>query len=122
MAMSSMNGHFGLVDYYGMDSTGEALVVKGSSTPFSVEGFKACPVYRSPMRIINRYSRIVRRSAIDEATKKFVSWSNAEFIKHGDVLHSIQEISWQSKTASTFTTVKILAKEQTLNYGGSQTI
>ncbi|CAO2654557.1 Nn.00g112900.m01.CDS01, partial [Neocucurbitaria sp. VM-36] len=34
----------------------------------------------SPLRNINRYSRIVRRAMIDEATKKFIVWANMEFI------------------------------------------
>jgi len=33
---------------------------------------KSCPTCRGPLRNLNRYSRIVRRALIDEATKKFI--------------------------------------------------
>lgn len=41
---------------------------------------KSCPTCRGPLRNLNRYSRIVRRALIDEATKKFIVWANMEFI------------------------------------------
>lgn len=91
MAMSSMDGNFSLADYYEMHSNGEIVALKGSSLPFSAEGIKTCPVCRGPLRNINRYSRIVRRSAIDEATKKFISWSNLEITEYADKLHKIQQ-------------------------------
>lgn len=92
ITMSSMDGNFSLGNFYEIDNdTGEVLALKGSAPPFSVEDIKNCPVCRGPLRNINRYSRIIRRSAIDEATKKFVSWSNAEIIKHADSLHRIQQ-------------------------------
>lgn len=90
MTMSSMDGCFALGDYYDVMSNGEILALKGASSPFSIDGLKSCPICRGSLRNINRYSRIVRRSAIDEATKKFISWSNAEIIKHADALQNIQ--------------------------------
>lgn len=35
---------------------------------------------RIPLRNINRYGRIVQRAWIDEATKKFIIWANAQFV------------------------------------------
>ena len=85
-----MDGTFGLAAYYEMKSNGEILALKASSLPFSAEGLKSCPVCRSPLRNINRYSRIWRRNAIDEATKKFISWSNLEITEDADMLYRIQ--------------------------------
>ncbi|KAG9247660.1 hypothetical protein BJ878DRAFT_580600 [Calycina marina] len=34
---------------------------------------KSCPTCRGPLRNLNRYSRIVRRALIDEATNKFIA-------------------------------------------------
>ena len=91
MTMSSMDGNFALADYYTISDEGEILALKGSSEPFSAEGSKSCPICRGPLRSINRYSRIIRRNAIDEATKKFISWSNMEIVKHADMLHDVQQ-------------------------------
>lgn len=91
MTMSSMDGNFALTGYYVINDEGEILALKGSSEPFSAEGSKSCPICRGPLRNLNRYSRIIRRNAIDEATKKFISWSNMEILKHADVLHDIQQ-------------------------------
>jgi hypothetical protein len=61
---------------------GEGLIVdlKNSAEPFSASGMKSCPTCRRPLVGISRYSRIVRRALIDEATKKFIVWANMEFI------------------------------------------
>lgn len=91
ITMSSLDGIFALADYYEMNSGGDILALKGSSSPFSVEEVKNCPACRGPLRNLNRYSRMVRRSAIDEATKKFISWSNLEVIEHANMLRAIQE-------------------------------
>lgn len=91
VTMSSLDGIFSLGDYYEANSSGDIMALKGSASPFSVEEVKNCPVCRGPLRNINRYSRLVRRSAIDEATKKFITWSNREIIKHADILHNTQE-------------------------------
>lgn len=91
MTMSSMDGIFGFAEYYEADEDGTIIALKGSSLPFSAEDIKGCPVCRGSLRNINRYSRIIRRSAIDEATKRFISWSNTEIIGHANKLHSIQE-------------------------------
>jgi hypothetical protein len=54
--------------------------LKNTSEPFSTASMKNYPTYRSPLQNMNRYSRIVRRALIDEATKKFIVWANREFI------------------------------------------
>jgi hypothetical protein len=86
-----MDGNFVLADHYVMNEEGEILALKGSSDPFSAEGSKTCPICRGSLRSINRYSRIIRRNAIDEATKKFISWSNMEIIQHANMLHNVQQ-------------------------------
>ena len=51
--------------------------LKSRSVRFSTSELKNYPLCRSPLRNINRYSRIVRRAWIDEATKKFIVRANA---------------------------------------------
>ena len=91
LTVSSMDGSLRLTDYYEANSNGEITALKGSSLPFSREEIRTCPTCRGSLRSINRYSRIVRRSAIDEATKRFISWSNSEIIKHAEMLHKVQQ-------------------------------
>lgn len=90
VARSSMDGVFALGEYYVVDDNGNIVALRDCSTPFSLEGVKNCPVCRGPLRNINRYSRMIRRAAIDEATKRFIIWSRSEIIKHADILRNIQ--------------------------------
>ena len=84
LTIESMDGHMEMSEYYVVsgDSNVENPIValKSSSVPFSTSELKNCPLCRKPLRNINRYGRIVRRAWIDEATKKFIVWANAQFI------------------------------------------
>jgi hypothetical protein len=80
LTLESMDGHMSLSDFYTMDGEGSIVGLKNSAEPFSASGMKSCPTCRGSLRSLNRYSRIVRRALIDEATKKFIVWANREFI------------------------------------------
>jgi hypothetical protein len=75
-----MDGHMSMSDFYIMNEEGSILGLKNSAEPFSASEMKSCPTCRGPLRNLNRYSRIIRRALIDEATKKFIIWANMEFI------------------------------------------
>jgi len=82
--VESLDGYMDLSKFFEISDQEEGgervLGLKPNSSPFSTEDLKSCPVCRSPLRNINRYGRIVRRAWIDEATKKFIVWANAEFV------------------------------------------
>jgi len=80
MALSSMDGHIGMSDYYELSPSFSAEALKPLPEPFSTENVKKCPMCRGSLRDINRYNRIVRQSLIEEATKKFISWANQHFL------------------------------------------
>lgn len=84
LTLESMDGQMEIAKYYTIsdDTNSEDSIValKSSSVPFSSSELKNCPMCRSPLRNINRYGRIVRRGWIDEATKKFIVWANAQFV------------------------------------------
>lgn len=84
LTLESMDGHMEIAKYYTISDdtdTGDSIVaLKSSSVPFSASELKNCPICRMPLRNINRYGRIVRRAWIDEATKKFIVWANAQFV------------------------------------------
>jgi len=84
LTLESMDGHMEIAKYYTIsdDTNGENAIIglKSRSVPFSTSELKNCPMCRSPLRNINRYGRTVRRAWIDEATKKFIVWANAQFV------------------------------------------
>ncbi|KAI9743633.1 MAG: hypothetical protein M1818_002949 [Claussenomyces sp. TS43310] len=80
LTLESMDRHMSMSDFYDMNDEGSIVDLKNSAEPFSASGMKSCPTCRAPLRNLNRYSRIVRRALIDEATKKFIVWANMEFI------------------------------------------
>ena len=84
LTLESMDGHMDIAKYYTIseDTGAENPIIglKSSSVLFSTSELKNCPMCRSPLRNINRYGRIVRRAWIDEATKKFIVWANAQFV------------------------------------------
>ena len=84
LTLESMDGHMDMSKYYTISSDtnieNPIIGLKSSSVPFSISELKNCPQCRKPLRNINRYGRIVRRAWIDEATKKFIVWANAQFV------------------------------------------
>ena len=80
LTLESMDGHMSMSDYYAINDEGSIVGLRKSVEPFSTSGMKNCPTCRGPLRNVNRYSRIVRRALLDEATKKFIVWANTRFI------------------------------------------
>lgn len=84
LTLESMDGHMEIASYYTVSDDpcveNSIIGLKSGSLPFSTSELKNCPMCRNPLRNINRYGRIVRRAWIDEATKKFIVWANAQFV------------------------------------------
>ncbi|KAI9651441.1 MAG: hypothetical protein M1829_002914 [Trizodia sp. TS-e1964] len=80
LTLESMDGHMSMPDFYTIDINGSITGLKNSAEPFSASAMKSCPTCRRPLQNLNRYSRIVRRALIDEATKKFIVWANRQFV------------------------------------------
>ena len=60
MALSSMDGHIGMSEYYELSPSFSAEALKPLPEAFSTESVKKCPICRGSLRSINRYNRIVR--------------------------------------------------------------
>jgi hypothetical protein len=103
LTLESMDGHMSMSDFYTMDAEGSIVGLKNSAEPFSSCGMKSCPTCRGPLRSLNRYSRIVRRALIDEATKKFIVWANMKFIPLVARMQEIEESLRESTGGTTST-------------------
>ncbi|TWU73734.1 hypothetical protein ED733_000742 [Metarhizium rileyi] len=81
LTMTSMDGQMDMTSHYDMDANGVPTSIHKESEPFSMDGsgVKTCASCRGSLRNIARYGRIVRRAILDEATKKFISWSNKQY-------------------------------------------
>ncbi|KAI5928601.1 hypothetical protein F4810DRAFT_12223 [Camillea tinctor] len=80
LTRSNMDGIMDLKAHYEISPEDDIPVaILRSSKPFSMEEVKVCPSCRGSLRNIARYGRIVRRAILDEATKKFITWSTDEF-------------------------------------------
>ena len=94
LTVESMDGHMEIAKYYTISDDTNAehsiIALKSSSVPFSTSELKNCPMCRSPLRNINRYGRIVRRAWIDEATKKFIVWANAQFVPLASKMEQVE--------------------------------
>ncbi|KAL8876960.1 MAG: hypothetical protein Q9198_004931 [Flavoplaca austrocitrina] len=81
MTVTSMDGHMDMGKHYryGPDGSIRAL---NTSVPFFEDQdenkLRLCPTCRGSLRDTCRYGRIVRRTLLDESTKKFINWSNKE--------------------------------------------
>jgi hypothetical protein len=104
LSLESMDGHMSMSDFYTMSTGGTIIRLKNSAEPFSASGMKSCPTCRGPLRDLNRYSRIVRRALIDEATKKFIVWANTSFIPLVTQMQEIEAELRQTGTLSQETT------------------
>ncbi|KAI1492178.1 hypothetical protein F5X96DRAFT_413793 [Biscogniauxia mediterranea] len=79
LTRSNMDGLMDMKAHYKMSPDDIPVAILRSSRAFSMDEVKACPSCRGSLRNIARYGRIVRRAILDEATKKFVTWSTTEF-------------------------------------------
>ncbi|KAI1771870.1 hypothetical protein F4818DRAFT_449770 [Hypoxylon cercidicola] len=88
---SSMDGIMDMKAHYEMSAEGNPTALINSTQPFSMDEVKTCPTCRRSLRSIARYGRIVRRAMLDEATKKFISWSTIEYSRRANELLDVQE-------------------------------
>ena len=90
--VESLDGVMAMSDYYELDgATGMPVALNGNSKAFSYQEIKACPDCRSSLRLVPRYGRITRRALLDESTKKFISWSNREYLRHAEAMKTAQD-------------------------------
>ncbi|KAH7349638.1 AAA domain-containing protein [Plectosphaerella cucumerina] len=81
LTFTNMDAQMGMKDHYTLNSNAIPIAVKAPSTPFSSDGevkIRVCPQCRGPLRNVARYGRLIRRGLLDEATKKFITWSASE--------------------------------------------
>ncbi|RYP77679.1 hypothetical protein DL771_001047 [Monosporascus sp. 5C6A] len=88
---SNMDGIMDMKAHYHMSEDDNPIAITKASEPFSMNEVKVCPTCRGSLRNIGRYGRIVRRAMLDEATKKFVAWSNSEYLKLADSVVDLQQ-------------------------------
>ena len=72
LTLKSIDRHISMLDFYITNSEGSIVDLKNSANLFFAFKIKSCLTCRGPLQNLNRYSRIVRRALIDEATKKFI--------------------------------------------------
>ncbi|KAI1414329.1 hypothetical protein F5Y13DRAFT_197779 [Hypoxylon sp. FL1857] len=89
--MTNMDGVMDMKAHYEVSVEGYPTALTNASQPFSMDEVKVCPTCRGSLRNIARYGRIVRRAMLDEATKKFVAWSNIEYSTLATSLLDVQE-------------------------------
>lgn len=92
LTISSMDGHMDVAKYYTADSSGNFTAITALSEPFSMKEVKGCPECRATLREFARYGRIVRRAMVDEATKKFIVWSNQKYVPLAQQLQEQQDL------------------------------
>ncbi|KAI0973338.1 hypothetical protein F4678DRAFT_24984 [Xylaria arbuscula] len=92
LTKNNMDSLMDLKAHYKMSPLEDSIPIAlaNSSTPFSMDEVKTCPSCRGSLRNIARYGKIVRRAILDEATKKFITWSRSEFLKLADQLVDVQ--------------------------------
>lgn len=89
--VDTLDGWMSMGDHYTLDANGMPTALKGNAEPFSYDELKACPDCRGSLRNVARYGRIVRRALLDEATKKFIAWSNRAYVPLADRLRTEQD-------------------------------
>ncbi|KKY28941.1 putative nf-x1 finger and helicase domain [Diplodia seriata] len=80
MTMANMDGHMDMNKHYVTAPDGTFVGLKPAPL-FSSDELKACPTCRGALRSISRYGRVVRRALLDESTKKFIVWSQNEYLR-----------------------------------------
>ncbi|KAF2138624.1 uncharacterized protein K452DRAFT_256255 [Aplosporella prunicola CBS 121167] len=80
MTVANMDGHMDMNAHYHTSPDGTLSGVKPVEHFSKNEAIKVCPTCRGPLRNVARYGRIVRRALLDESMKKFIVWSNDEYL------------------------------------------
>ncbi|QDS72075.1 hypothetical protein FKW77_003074 [Venturia effusa] len=92
LTAQSMDAQMSMNKYYEMDDDDKIIGVKDTlSVPFSIDEIKRCATCRGSLRSIGRYGRLIRRAMLDEATKRFIVWSNARYIPLAQALQAEQD-------------------------------
>ncbi|KAM7188378.1 hypothetical protein V8F20_010576 [Naviculisporaceae sp. PSN 640] len=94
LTLTSMDGQMDMSGHYTLDGNGLPVGINRASEPFSMdqgEPIRVCPTCRGSLRNIARYGRIVRRGMLDEATKKFISWSSGKYLGLAEQVVAEQE-------------------------------
>ncbi|KAJ5999068.1 hypothetical protein N7451_006878 [Penicillium sp. IBT 35674x] len=80
LTVESMDAQMDLKKHYIMDDMEKPISISSSSEPFSIEDIRTCATCRGSLRSLSRYGRLVRRSLLDEATKKFILYLNQQYV------------------------------------------
>ena len=73
ITVSSLDGFMDMAKYYTLGEGSKVTGVFNASIAFSAEkDMTTCPSCRASLRNIQRYSRIIRRAALDESSKRFI--------------------------------------------------
>lgn len=91
LTVESMDGQMSMHEHYDLDENGIPTGIGSTSKPFSMDEVKVCSKCRGSLRNISRYGRIVRRAILDEATKKFISWSSDLHLRLAEALMKEQQ-------------------------------
>jgi hypothetical protein len=118
LTISSMDGQMNMAAHYDLDKNGLPMKICGASKPFSTGAtdITICSICSGSVRSIARYGRIARQAMLDEATKKYVTWSRAEYIALADNLLTEQEKLEKSLAAEATRPFRRKAKRTHLTY------
>jgi hypothetical protein len=98
--VESLDGVMAMSDHFDIDAmTGMPTAIKVNTKAFASEEMKNCPDCRGSLRLLHRYGRVIRRALLDESTKKFISWSNRQYLELAEVLQSHQKKLIESRTS-----------------------
>ncbi|MCJ1308217.1 hypothetical protein MMC25_001870 [Agyrium rufum] len=82
LTVESMDGQVGMGDYYTLNAEGNIVGLGKGST---ASAHSKCGTCRGSLRNIERYARLSKQIRLNQATKKFIVWANAQYlILHGD--------------------------------------
>ena len=100
MTVASMDGQMSIPDHYQLGTDGSIVGLRRDGSKPLTETIKGCPQCRGSLRNIVRYNRVVKRALLDESTKKFMTWSNAQFVPLAAELSAQEDRLTAMKTIS----------------------
>lgn len=77
-------------DFYELTEKGKAIRLKENDLDLT-QKVPVCPTCRGSLRTINRYGRMVRQGLLAEATKRFINWSNMQYVPLAQKVQELQE-------------------------------
>lgn len=119
LTVASMDGQMDMAFHYEIDGNGVPVKINKQSMPFSIDGsaIRVCATCRGSLRNVARYGRVVRRMILDQATKKFISWSNARYLALASRLLDDQE---RVQNSPALEPAPIIAKPQRVQFSTSR--